>query len=169
MNKMLDIISGFFSNLYDLGLLLFFVIPWVIIYLIVLFKQIFSNDGLLSFSGRINRKAYFYNMIFIIIASFLFGMGFGFSVAKHLILFSVLSFLLMLSSTIYGYAITSRRYHDLNISGWMILIQIFVLSFVDIDSIAAIWRILANLLFFIPLFCIKGTDGTNKYGDDPLK
>lgn len=166
---MLDIISGFFLNLYDLGLLLFFVIPLVITFFIVLCNQILSKEGLLSFSGRINRKAYILNTIFVIIASFLFGIGFGYSVARHWILFSVLSFLLIISAFIYIYALTSRRYHDLNISGWMILLQIFVLSIVDVDAVAAIWRILANLLFFVPLFCIKGTDGTNKYGDDPLK
>lgn len=52
-----------------------------------------------------------------------------------------------------GIMITIRRLHDLDKSGWFIL-----LAFVPI----------VNIAFLIYIWFFKGTDGYNRYGEDPL-
>jgi uncharacterized membrane protein YhaH (DUF805 family) len=56
-------------------------------------------------------------------------------------------------------AVTVRRFHDLNLSGWIYVLFI-VLGFIPF----------VNLLSFIALvvmMCLRGTQGPNKYGEDP--
>lgn len=60
-----------------------------------------------------------------------------------------------------GFAVTIRRFHDLNLSGWLYLLAM-VLFFVPIVNFLA-W------IGLLVLMCLKGTDGPNKYGDDPLE
>lgn len=51
-------------------------------------------------------------------------------------------------------AVQVKRWHDLNMSGWWVLV-----GFIPI--IGSIWVFVAN-------GCLKGTDGDNGYGADPL-
>ena len=51
-------------------------------------------------------------------------------------------------------AVTVRRLHDTNRRGWWILI-----GFVPL--IGAVWMLV--------LFCLRGTEGANRFGEDPLK
>lgn len=57
-------------------------------------------------------------------------------------------------------AVTVRRMHDLNVSGWW-LILFLVLSVIPLVN---------NLMVigYIVFFCLKGTPGPNKFGPDPL-
>jgi uncharacterized membrane protein YhaH (DUF805 family) len=60
-----------------------------------------------------------------------------------------------------SFAVTIRRFHDLNLSGWVYL-PFLVLGLVP----------LLNFLVWIALIvvmCLKGTSGPNKYGDDPTQ
>ncbi len=53
-----------------------------------------------------------------------------------------------------------RRFHDVNLSGWWVLVLV-LLSFVPIiDWIASIAELIITIL--------PGTKGTNKFGTDPL-
>lgn len=58
-----------------------------------------------------------------------------------------------------SFAVTIRRFHDLNLSGWVYL-PFFVLGMVPILNFV-VWIVL------IVMMCLKGTNGPNKYGQDP--
>lgn len=53
-------------------------------------------------------------------------------------------------------SLSVRRLHDVNMSGWLLLLSL--LNFIPIINIAI------SIGFFVVLYCIKGTDGENKYG-----
>lgn len=66
-----------------------------------------------------------------------------------------------LLTAVASFAVTIRRFHDLNLSGWVYL------PFLIVGMIP-----LLNVLSFIGLIvmmCLKGTSGANKYGDDPTQ
>ena len=86
------------------------------------------------FSGRASRAEYWY---FI---SFDFVISLGFSLGGY-----ILVFLYRLVVTIPAIAVGVRRMHDVNKSGWYILIPIY------------------NIV----LYFRDGTKGDNKYGSDP--
>ncbi len=52
-------------------------------------------------------------------------------------------------------AIQAKRWHDRNKSGWWLLINILPL-------VGVIWTLIEN-------GCLKGTSGSNQYGQDPLE
>ena len=56
-------------------------------------------------------------------------------------------------------AVTVRRFHDLNLSGWIyvVFIVLSVVPFVNILSSIAL----------LVLMCLRGTQGANKFGEDP--
>lgn len=49
-------------------------------------------------------------------------------------------------------AISVRRLHDLDLSGWWVLLGV----------------IPEGRIFLIAWFCLRGTVGANRFGDDPL-
>lgn len=60
-----------------------------------------------------------------------------------------------------GLAISIKRFHDRNKSGWwtlLILAQVIPV----IGWLVPVW-------FIIELGCLRGTDGSNNYGQDPLR
>lgn len=63
-----------------------------------------------------------------------------------------LAFIFMLAMAIPGLAVTVRRLHDTDRSGWMFFIPLI--------------PVLGALYFFI-LMVLPGTDGSNQYGSDP--
>jgi uncharacterized membrane protein YhaH (DUF805 family) len=93
------------------------------------------------FTGRASRTEYWYfvlfNVIFAIIANVL-------SRATGIAIIGVIYSLAVL---IPGIAAGVRRMHDVNKSGWFLLIPIY------------------NLV----LACTPGTEGPNEYGPDPLR
>lgn len=58
-----------------------------------------------------------------------------------------------------SFAVTIRRFHDLNLSGWVYL-PFAVLGMVPLLNFL-VWIVL------IVMMCLKGTSGPNKYGEDP--
>ena len=91
------------------------------------------------FTGRANRSEYWYFVLFNLIFSFVIGFIAGF--IKIPILGSIYS----LAVLIPGIAVGVRRMHDVDKSGWFLLVPIY------------------NLI----LACTEGTIGENQYGDDP--
>jgi uncharacterized membrane protein YhaH (DUF805 family) len=57
-------------------------------------------------------------------------------------------------------AVTVRRFHDYNLSGWWVLAA-FLLSAVPVLGLAV-------GIGMIVICCLKGTQGPNKFGPDPL-
>lgn len=92
-----------------------------------------------DFEGRARRSEYWFFFLFNFIASFLVGIIAG------AINVPALSALYSLGVLIPGLAVAIRRMHDVDKSGWYILIPIY------------------NLI----LACTEGTKGDNQYGPDP--
>lgn len=101
-------------------------------YLIVLKKYV-------EFNGRARRSEYWYFVLFNFIIAVVIGLLDG------LIHSNILSRLYSLAVMIPGIAVSIRRVHDVNKSGWYLLIPFY------------------NLV----LVCTKGDTGVNQYGADP--
>ena len=111
------------------------------------------EERFLSTKGRINRKIFIlYAVCFILFCLFLI----------------IPTFLVIISTT-------DGTVVDISISIVSTLIELALLGIKrlhDLDK-SAVWIILCvipliNMLFFAYLCLIKGTDGDNKYGKDPL-
>jgi uncharacterized membrane protein YhaH (DUF805 family) len=106
-----------------------------------------------NFNGRARRSEYWYyslmNLIILIIAAVIDNVvGLTLGGAPYGVLYSLYA----LAVFIPGLAVSVRRLHDVNKSGWFILIAL-------IPLIGAIWLLV--------LFCTEGTKGNNQYGADP--
>ena len=107
-----------------------------------------------DFSGRASRSEYWWFQIFRILIGFVTAFAdvliFHDQVYEH-DLFPINTFVsLVLFAPLI--AVIVRRLHDVNRSGWWILIQFTIIGLIP-------------LLYWI---FSKGTDGPNDYGDDPL-
>jgi len=105
------------------------------------------------FDGRARRKEYWFfvlfNIIFALVLAFIDGMVGTFDPESG---YGVLSGIYGLAVFIPGIAVSIRRLHDTDRSGWWILICF-------IPLIGAIWLLV--------LFVLDGTAGQNQYGPDP--
>ena len=99
-----------------------------------------------TFDGRACRSEYWYFALFgqllNIVVQVLIAMSESFLI---LLLFSLILLIPVC-------AVGVRRCHDLDKSGWM-----FLVGLIPIVN-----------LYLMYLFCLKGTDGTNRYGEDPF-
>jgi uncharacterized membrane protein YhaH (DUF805 family) len=106
---------------------------------------------LFSFEGRIPRRTYwgftllatgaFYALLFILMA--ILGEDTG----------TIVAIVLWIPMVWCGLAISAKRWHDRDKSAWWILIAL-------IPFIGGIWT-------FIECGCLRGTEGGNRYGEDP--
>jgi uncharacterized membrane protein YhaH (DUF805 family) len=111
-------------------------------------KSGFSNY--VTFSGRAARSEYWYWTLFVVLVAIVAGIADavllpGYSVG----LFSPLASLGLLLP---GLAVSVRRLHDRDYSGWWLLLII--------TGIGA--------LLLLIWFCMRGTPGPNRFGPDPL-
>lgn len=130
-----------------------------------------------EFEGRSPRSEYWYFTLFVALARFLaklLDIAIAHSSLLRDGLIEVLFFLVVLLPHL---SVLVRRLHDINLSGW------WAAGFIATTSVAAVFMILSNdflgrlgLLAFllvsaILLICLtlKGTDGQNRFGPDPLK
>ena len=105
------------------------------------------------FSGRARRKEYWLFILLYIIASVVAVVIDGvMGTINEEAGFGVFSGIVMLGLLIPSIAVSVRRLHDKNLRGWWFLIYL-----TGIGSIV--------LLIF---FCMRGTVGENRFGDDPL-
>ncbi|MGH6616734.1 DUF805 domain-containing protein [Sphingomonas sp.] len=153
-----------------------------------------------QFSGRSRRKEYWMWILFLIIVSIvlmildsLLGLGgrSAFSTAPAgagsagLSAFTsggILTNIFTLATFIPGLAVSVRRLHDVNRSGWWIL-AVFVPYLIGftlllggafggggalllVGGIAMLLGLLAGILLLVWM-CTNGTNGPNRFGDDP--
>ena len=120
------------------------------------------------FSGRARRKEYWLFMLLYFIAMVvaglfddLVGVDLSFSFAEPVAFFlfgmtadgwGVFSWIVFLGLLIPEIAVSVRRLHDINFRGWWLLVYLTVIG---------------ALVIFI-FACIRGTDGENRFGADPL-
>ncbi|MBS0535357.1 MAG: DUF805 domain-containing protein [Proteobacteria bacterium] len=103
-------------------------------------------NNYVTFSGRAPRSEYWYWALFSFIVQIVanivdMAMGMG-----------LVSGLLSLALLLPSIAVGVRRLHDIDRTGWWLLI-----AFTGI-----------GIILLIVWACIKGTDGPNQYGPDPL-
>ena len=103
-----------------------------------------------NFKGRAARSEFWYWVLFAFIASIVGGL-------IDLVLFgaagiSLLQNLVGLALFLPGLAVSVRRLHDIDRTGWWILIAFTVIG----------------IIVLIAWDCIRGTVGPNRFGPDPL-
>lgn len=137
-----------------------------------------------EFSGRSRRKEYWMFtllvvLIYLVFLALMFAtMGAGFAGAlsnpaalvgfgSSLAIFGILFFILMLAIIVPGIAVTIRRLHDRNMSGWYLLG--YIVAVVITQKIPVIGGLLYAVVAigWLVLLCLEGTRGPNKYGPDP--
>jgi uncharacterized membrane protein YhaH (DUF805 family) len=139
-------------------------------------------DFLLSFDGRSGRFAYWmFAFVWLLIwLAFLLGPLLLSSMIGISKIGSIGFILLLLVTVISSFAITVRRLHDLDLSGWVILIMIFlgILNFglyiyrefvVDVSQAFFLTFLITGLSIFLHTYYVllmiwPGTDGANRYG-----
>ena len=104
-----------------------------------------------SFEGRLNRKPYITYRIGMLLISGLFGSVVQASGSFFLGILGVILAIILFAGSI---SIIVKRLHDLDKSGLFALIMLIPLI---------------NFFFEIYLFCFKGTDGYNRFGEDLLQ
>lgn len=106
-----------------------------------------------EFSGRSCRKEYWLFMLMLIIVSMVLALiDITIDTFNEEIGMGVLSGIFILITIIPYFAVSVRRLHDTDRSGWWML--------------AAVIPIIG--LIVLVFMCLKGTDGSNQYGSDPL-
>jgi|LGOV01.1.fsa_nt_gb uncharacterized membrane protein YhaH (DUF805 family) len=104
-----------------------------------------------SFDGRLNRLRFFgYGLTLAIIGS-VFDIIIE-SVDNIGVLLGLL--ILAIIVAVFEVSICVRRLHDIDKSGWYVLLQVIPI---------------VNVILAFVLTFMKGTDGPNEYGDDPLR
>lgn len=124
---------------------------------------------LFKFSGRASRSEYWWFALFIILANIASSFFWLFPPNVAATLNFILGLLLLPASM----GVTVRRLHDRNLSGWWLLVPLFLLVTVVLAGPAAQNAILDLLSFgltliFIIILCMPGYPGANKYGENPL-
>ena len=105
----------------------------------------FSNY--VNFSGRAARSEYWYWVLFNFLAGVvteIIDTGIGMSLTTAIFSLAVL---------LPGIAVSVRRLHDLDRTGWWVLLALVPV---------------VGIIVLLIWFCSKGTDGPNQYGTDPL-
>ena len=126
-------------------------------------KQNYAN-----FSGRASRSEYWYFTLFVTVIAIVLGgllmLGVNFQTGQMSVLGYILAGILAifyLAIIIPSIALAVRRFHDRDMSGWWFL-GFIALSFIPfVGFIAGIAQLV--------IFCLKGTDGDNRFGPDPLR
>lgn len=111
-----------------------------------------------TFTGRASRSEFWFyflfNVIFAIVAMILDNiLGTKIQVGGQSLPYGYVYILYALATFVPGLAVSVRRLHDVDKSGWFYFILL-------IPIIGGIWLLV--------LFCTEGTRGENKYGLDPL-
>jgi uncharacterized membrane protein YhaH (DUF805 family) len=107
----------------------------------------FSNY--VNFSGRAPRSEYWYWTLFVILVSI------AANILDSIIFYSIYSPLSTLSALalfLPGLAVSVRRLHDIDRTGWWLLIALTGIG----------------LIVLLVFDCIRGTIGQNRFGQDPL-
>lgn len=113
-----------------------------------------------NFSGRSQRSAYWWWTLFQIVVALVIALlegGGSFSRAdgsmQLAVVGGIFSTIWTLINLLPGIAVSVRRLHDVDRSGWWLLI-----AFVP----------LIGAIVLLVWFCSKGTGGANRFGTDPL-
>jgi uncharacterized membrane protein YhaH (DUF805 family) len=104
-----------------------------------------------NFSGRSQRSAYWFWTLFSFLVSVV-ASAIDYLLFPHMD-FSPLNSLAGLALFLPGLAVSVRRLHDLDRTGWWLLLLITIIGAI----LLLVW------------FCMRGTVGSNRFGPDPLE
>lgn len=112
-----------------------------------------------NFSGRASRSEYWYFALFVVVVRLTIALFFGISaiiIGKGAAntLSNFFGGLFTLATLVPSIAVGARRLHDINKSAWLMLIGL-------VPALGAVVLII--------LACLKGTEGQNSFGEDPLQ
>ena len=106
-----------------------------------------------GFSGRAARSEYWYWVLFVVLLSivaWLIDMTvFGFNTSGV----NPISVIVTLATLLPGLAVSVRRLHDIDRTGWWVLLALTVIG----GIVLIVWA------------CMRGTVGANRFGPDPLE
>jgi uncharacterized membrane protein YhaH (DUF805 family) len=107
-------------------------------------------NNYVGFSGRAPRSEYWYWTLFVILVSIVTGiLDVAIFPFQHLSPLNTIANIILLLP---GIAVGVRRLHDMDHTGWWLLIALTGVG----GLVLLIW------------FCFKGTEGPNRFGQDPL-
>ncbi|RKD22436.1 Uncharacterized membrane protein YhaH, DUF805 family [Caminicella sporogenes DSM 14501] len=119
-----------------------------------------------SFKGRISRMNYFWYQLFVGIPIIFLQILYNVFLADKILL-ALIVLVLHTPLSIILICKSIQRLHDINISGKVILVP-FVIVFLHV--ITPNYNFLPFLMVFqVSLLLIRGTEGSNKYGEAPLE
>lgn len=113
------------------------------------FAEVFTKEFLLTYEGRFNRSRYWAFTLSYIGAYIVVSIVDGIIGTQ-----GILALIFALAALYPAICVAIKRWHDRDKSGWWVLIAL-------IPIIGAIWTL-------IECGCLKGTDGANRFGADPL-
>ena len=105
----------------------------------------FSNY--VNFAGRAIRSEYWYWVLFVFLAEIVTG------IVDFVIGAQITTTIFALAVLLPGLAVAVRRLHDLDRSGWWVLLALIPLI---------------GAIVLLVWFCARGTEGSNRFGPDPL-
>ena len=107
-----------------------------------------------QFSGRSRRKEYWMYTLGIFLAAIVVGIVEAITGLSGMVagVYGPLTVILLLATFVPSLAVGIRRLHDTDKSGWFMLIAL--IPFV-------------GGLILLVLFCLEGTRGPNRFGEDP--
>ncbi|MDN2480065.1 DUF805 domain-containing protein [Vibrio agarivorans] len=138
------------------------------------------KELLFSFQGRVGRKTFWlWNVVYYLsIFGFAIGINTLFPSLAHLLLPAFLLLVL-----IPDLAITAKRWHDRNRPTWFLLLNIpLVIGRLAVpagemaasqptlvQTLVSFGALVCGLWIFVECGLMKGTDGANQYGQDPVQ
>ena len=123
-----------------------------------------SDDNYFTFKGRIGRKVFIKRTAIaylgiILVAVFFSWLAGSTSELEKVSLYSALMLVFIIPFTLFLYANTNRRFHDIDKSSRWTLAM-----FLASNTVALFY-----FLLLLYLFCKKGNPGANEYGPNPLQ
>ncbi len=132
------------------------------------FKNVLAHHYF-DFQGRARRSEFWWYILVVIVIQIIL------SIIQRFIGTQILTALLSLALLLPNLGISVRRLHDLEKSGWWILLPLAPMILVVLCMFMFQWTLsmifglvtLACSILLIYWYAMPGTSGTNKYGPDP--
>jgi uncharacterized membrane protein YhaH (DUF805 family) len=105
-----------------------------------------------NFSDRASRSEFWLFVLFTFVASLILGLLDSLVVGALFLQFSPLSTIFTIAILIPSISVNVRRLHDVNRSGWWLLIELTVIG----------------ILLILFWCCTKGDEGENRFGPKPI-
>jgi uncharacterized membrane protein YhaH (DUF805 family) len=141
-----------------------------------------------SFNGRIDRAAYWFGTIFLVLVALMIFLGvgalLGVSIMAPDFRFRLIGLVLGALVIYASVALMVKRLHDRDRPAWLVglflapsLIKTVTdligvtgnpLAFNILDLLLFALTVVAEIWAFVELGCLRGTVGTNQHGPDPL-